>query len=500
MEGDMARVVRKRTLKATKRNLKRKAKKNSDVIRVRMYRVGFGDFFLVTVPSADGDRHILIDCGVTRGKSGRGEINGLKNAVRHMMAEVDGKISLIIATHRHQDHIVGFSRCEDQFRKLEVEAVWLPFWENELDIEVREFQQGLEALAFDIRAAALAGADDDNQDEILGMMENATGLGMSALDGPGGGTNARSLAVLKHGFRGPNNASIDAEYYYKGQVPRLPVSLVETGLSATILGPPKPGAEAFLKLNDLKRGVGQYLGMGGSAGSNVALKLMPFESHFVTTSDAYPSSAFREWVPRLAKGNWDWNARNTKGLESAVRAAVPASLFAAAKKIDGALNNQSLVVLFTWKGKKLLFAGDAQAGNWEYWLHDTEAPVRDPSKLRLSSIGAEILGNLDFYKVGHHGSTNATPISAVEAMGKGFVSMCSTQEDSYGNPTKGTEVPRVPLMDALAAKSTLVRSDHIAIERDDGTRVPAVTGSPKQLPKPKQGKLVVGSCYVDYLL
>src|SRR5258708_15163750 len=33
-------------------------------IRVRMYRVGFGDFFLVTVPGNDGPAHILIDCGV----------------------------------------------------------------------------------------------------------------------------------------------------------------------------------------------------------------------------------------------------------------------------------------------------------------------------------------------------------------------------------------------------------------------------------------------------
>ena len=33
-------------------------------VRVRMYRVGFGDFFLVSVPSKAGASHILIDCGV----------------------------------------------------------------------------------------------------------------------------------------------------------------------------------------------------------------------------------------------------------------------------------------------------------------------------------------------------------------------------------------------------------------------------------------------------
>src|SRR5262249_49748484 len=33
-------------------------------IRVRMFRIGFGDFFLLSVPAAGGSKHILIDCGV----------------------------------------------------------------------------------------------------------------------------------------------------------------------------------------------------------------------------------------------------------------------------------------------------------------------------------------------------------------------------------------------------------------------------------------------------
>ena len=46
-----------------------------------MYRVGFGDFFLITVPSKDGPQHILIDCGVTHGKTGKGDIATIKTAV-----------------------------------------------------------------------------------------------------------------------------------------------------------------------------------------------------------------------------------------------------------------------------------------------------------------------------------------------------------------------------------------------------------------------------------
>ena len=37
----------------------------------------------------------------------------------------------------------------------------------------------------------------------------------------------------------------------------------------------------------------------------------------------------------------------------------------------------------------------------------------------ISDRAKEILGSIDFYKVGHHGSTNATPIPAVAALNKG---------------------------------------------------------------------------------
>ena len=37
-------------------------------INIRMYNVGFGDCFLVTLPTSDGDRKILIDCGSIKKK------------------------------------------------------------------------------------------------------------------------------------------------------------------------------------------------------------------------------------------------------------------------------------------------------------------------------------------------------------------------------------------------------------------------------------------------
>src|SRR5262249_61465192 len=47
-------------------------------IRVRMYRVGFGDFFLVTCLNQGASVHIIVDCGVFKGTSQTGDIGSIE--------------------------------------------------------------------------------------------------------------------------------------------------------------------------------------------------------------------------------------------------------------------------------------------------------------------------------------------------------------------------------------------------------------------------------------
>src|SRR5690349_15489472 len=77
-------------------------------LRVRMYRVGFGDFFLVIVPTPSGDQHILIDCGVFKGTSGTGDLGSITDAVEDMFQATNGRLALVIMNHRHADHIARF--------------------------------------------------------------------------------------------------------------------------------------------------------------------------------------------------------------------------------------------------------------------------------------------------------------------------------------------------------------------------------------------------------
>jgi beta-lactamase superfamily II metal-dependent hydrolase len=463
------------------------AKGNGD-LRVRMYRVGFGDFFLVTVPSAHGPQHILIDCGVTPGTTHKGDIGTIKSAVRHMAAETNRTLALIIVTHRHQDHIIGFSRCEDVFKQFKVGAIWMSAWETEYPAKVARLQAAL--LQQTVRAQAqlaLRAAGDPVAAAVLGVLENATG------EGPGGGTNAKSLEMLK------TKMGVKPKYLHRGQKAPLPDALAAAGLEAEILGPPPVDRLAFMKLEDLTKHVGQYLGAAaaGAAGDDDA---GAFGAHWRVEPAAYPAAAFREWAPRPQGQLTEPSPLHAARVEKAIAASQPEALAMAAKELDDFLNNQSLVVLFTWKGKRLLFAGDAQAGNWEFWLFDLDQPSKKGLEA-LTTDSASILGGLDFYKVGHHGSTNATPIAAVTGMSQGFAAMCSTQIDTYGSLKNESEVPRLPLIEALEKKcQSVVRSDHHAFDFE-GKKVAAVAGARAALPKPKRGgRFVVGSCFVDYLL
>jgi hypothetical protein len=143
-----------------------------------------------------------------------------------------------------------------------------------------------------------------------------------------------------------------------------------------------------------------------------------------------------------------------------IRTVQPDVLAAQAVAADNTLNNQSLVILFSFGGKNLLFAGDAQWGNWENFLYG--GAYGTPGHTTLTDKAQSILSGIDFYKVGHHGSANATPKDAVMAMRIGCVGMCSTQEHAYN------EVPRAPLLDALRRRMNdqLARSDQVAISND----------------------------------
>jgi beta-lactamase superfamily II metal-dependent hydrolase len=395
-------------------------------IRVRMYRVGFGDFFLLTVRAPDGTpRHILVDCGVHAAN-----LNSIGSAIKQLAQDTGKQLALVIMTHRHADHISGFGTGAADFAGFEVECVWMSWFEDPSDAAATNFQATITALAGKLQQS-LAARSDPADKQLINMAENITGAAAAA-----GGGNAAALATLHGGFK--NKAPV--EYYKAGDTPTLPDSLVHAGLTAQILGPPTDPALVAQMDNKPQ----QYLAATGEENAPPTR----FSRVFTADASAYPPDAFAVFGPdQIAKK---------------ISTNQPDLLAAQAAKADNTINNQSLIVLFTFGGKKLLFAGDAQWGNWDNFLFGG-AVVGANTPLTPNSKA--ILGSLDFYKVGHHGSTNASPIPAVNAMRDGCVAMCSTQPGAYGSVKNNSEVPRGPLIDALdkKTKNQLARADQVAV-------------------------------------
>jgi hypothetical protein len=123
--------------------------------------------------------------------------------------------------------------------------------------------------------------------------------------------------------------------------------------------------------------------------------------------------------------------------------------------LDKFLNNTSLILLFEVKGKKLLFPGDAQLENWQWALSQ-------------DGIG-DLLKDVDVYKVGHHGSRNATPKELWNFFEKrherALTTMMSTAAGVYGR-SEDSKVPSANLVKALKNESTLKNTQDLKGGKD----------------------------------
>jgi beta-lactamase superfamily II metal-dependent hydrolase len=394
-------------------------------IRIRMYRVGFGDCFLATFPDRPA-KHVLVDCGV----HAAGDIGTLELAVKDVARLTRRKLALLVATHAHEDHIAGYARHADLFRTFEIGEIWLPWTENPEDALASKLRRKLAALYgrleahFAVRPPSAA---------ARAAMANLTSK-----------RNAEAMANLRAGF------GTGAKVRYLAAGGQFAEAAGIGGLSARILGPPRD--EDFLKkMNPPK--TERYLRMGAAGEIETANAIQPFEERWQRSAD--------ETEPGLPGDE-----------QAEFRESVLSDLEGAAFVLDDAINNSSVAALFGYRGQHLLFPGDAQWGNWKFWIEDEE--------------GKRVLESLRFYKVSHHGSENATPRSALEEMPDGLAAMCSTQSKPWPS------IPREPLWTRLQEKTgqRAVRSDSLPWE--GAPKGPRLARTPKGFRK--------GKFWVDLLI
>jgi hypothetical protein len=146
---------------------------------------------------------------------------------------------------------------------------------------------------------------------------------------------------------------------------------------------------------------------------------------------------------------------NTRWFLRRLRAIRAAHLLQIVRELDTALNNTSVILLIEVGNKKLLFPGDAQIENWSYALGHPR--VR------------QMLADVDLYKVGHHGSRNATPKSLWKLFARRSAhptpgrlrTVLSTKAHKFGEADRETEVPRTSLVKTLKAQSDYFSTEDI---------------------------------------
>jgi hypothetical protein len=460
--------VAKKTVKTKKAKAAKKAALPQ--VRVRMYRQGLGDCFLLTFDVGGDERHMLIDCGTLGATTTQVKLADVVTDIR----QTTGKhLHVLVATHEHLDHVSGFRSLQSEFEKMTVDQVWLAWTENPADPLAKKIVKAKNDLgAALVEAARALGSapvpsnarkDGEAVESLLGFFDpNALGAGKFAptVD------EAMDFVRAKGGT--------GTRYFNPGDGPLEEAWL--PGFRVFVLGPPR-SETAIYRLGE--HGSSELYSMASAlrGAAMVFASGKPMADAF--EADCEDEAAFAASLPfdvrfrhesaladtkRMFRKNYfapdaEWRRIDTDWLHVAPDLAL---------QLDSATNNTSLVLAIERiaDGKVLLLPADAQEGNWVSW-HDPAITWKVASGSgKVTVTAADLLARTVFYKVGHHSSHNAT------AKGKGLELM--TKQDELTafipvdravalkrNPKGSWKMPAVPLYRELLKKCNgrVVRSD-----------------------------------------
>jgi hypothetical protein len=401
-------------------------------VRIRSYNVGFGDCFLLTFSyPRRGPSNVLIDFGSTKASSYGPR--GLLPIAKQIASDCGGKLQMVVATHRHADHISGFAGEPGAvIASLAPDLVVQPWTE---DPNLEPDAQGAPASGEAGRAArSFVGRLVDMQAVAAAVVAEVPRLEKSRAVPKSVAAQVRFLGEtnLANSDSVTNLMTMGKLALYVNFGTKLPTKRLLPGIGIDVLGPPTlRQSKAIADEARVDRDEFWHLAaLRGVAGASKARRPRPI---FPNAPKAKRFQQEARWViPRIDKLNAE-------------------ELLAIVRILDDALNNTSVILLFEIGETLLLFPGDAQIENWDWSLKLAD----DHEAIRQK------LARTRFYKVGHHGSLNATP----KTLWNGFehrsnhvlpdrlVTMVSTLSGKHGSAARGTEVPRAVLVDELKRMS-----------------------------------------------
>ena len=348
----------------------------AEQLLVRMFDVGLGDCIYVRVPDKGKDVHILIDCG--NKFSG---INLLQDAITSLENELpknsDGtrNLDLLVVTHPHEDHHKGFE--PDIFKNLKIKNIWLSPAFCELDEKCKKDSKGskglraLQAMTQNSLSRMVevspAGETKEYLEDVLLSLSKAEAF------------NELNRNLPKRNGIKPKYVTADFKYD-KDFTPQDVLRLFkEPTTRIKILGPMSDIDKYYLSGN----GQPLHLALGADESADI--------------QRGYPNLIMEMKPPRnISSQDFDLLRKGIQG-----------NALAMASIVGHAVNNLSVVLLLEWKGNRLLFPGDAE---WEGSKIEIKPNGGNGSwNVMWATQQQELSKPLNFLKVGHHGSVNATP-------------------------------------------------------------------------------------------
>jgi hypothetical protein len=399
-------------------------------LTLRSYQVGFGDCFLLSFhyEGRTHDRHVLIDFGSTGQPPSAGDKLILRVA-EDIKKQCDGKLHAVVATHRHKDHISGFATNKegtasgDLIASCNPDVVIQP-WTEHPDAKIDATEAPAVVTSKKSFVSALGNMHHISEAILIEAGRRKSMLGKSLYRELSfiGEDNLSNLSAVE------NLMKMGKRNYYLNYGSKSGLESVLPGVKTKVLGPPTLKQSSEIKVQRSKdedefwqfQALANQFVVRGNSGAFRGAK----------TYSAAAAPPFTRWfIKRL---------RSVRGEQ----------LLGIVRALDKVMNNTSLILLFEVNETRLLFPGDAQIENWSYAL--SKPAIR------------QLLSKVNVYKVGHHGSRNATPKTlwngfknrspkeADEGRLKTFV---STMAGKHGKAASNTEVPRKSLVEAMVKDS-----------------------------------------------
>ena len=441
-------------------------------LRIKMYRHGLGDCLLLRFSKGDSDDtfNVLIDCGLISVAQNPKET--MTKVAEDIKKSCKNIIDIVVMTHEHWDHASGFSeqQVKSIFDQIDIKEVWYAWTEdpqNQLGMKLRnERAEKVKALASATRALTSMAANPlaleraKNLNAMLGFF----GFEQLGLDGdkPIGKTR-KAFEYLKE------RKGVKTKYCYPEQPPASLQGV--DNVRVFVLGPPQN--EVLIKKSAPSKKDSQVYDI--SSEPSLAANLMPAFDRLNSgnqTKDDCPFDASFNRMPGQSMGlndliskTWDANNQDWRKIElDWTQTAETLAL-----NLDTHTNNTCLVLAFQFvdSGDVFLFPADAQVGNWLSW-QDRKWLLKDSSG-QQEITGTDLLNKTVFYKVGHHGSHNATlKTFGLEQMTSedliAFIPIVKEQAEK----NRWMEMPFMPLVKRLEEKTSgrLLLSDQNPPNKD----------------------------------